>query len=97
MPVPKGKRYGGRQKGTPNKPKPYMQMLEQMLEQYIGETDPKTGATALMNDLLSLPPVARISAVEKFLNYCKPKKQAVQADITAQTDTTIEQTIINLL
>lgn len=88
---------GGRKKGTPNKPKPYMAMLEATLEQYVGETDPKTGVTALQNDLLQLEPQARLNVVEKFLNYCKPKMQSIQADLSTDTDTSIEQTIIKLM
>lgn len=91
------RKTGGRKKGTPNKPKPYMAMLEATLEEYVGNPDPKTGATALQTDLAQLEPLARLNVVEKFLNYCKPKMQSIQADVNAEADTSIEQTIIKMM
>ena len=98
MPKPKGTpKTGGRIKGTPNKPKPYMEVLEATLEKYINEQDSK-GRTKLEKDLVAInSPKDRLYAVEKFLNYIKPKKQAVQADLTTGGETPVETLVISLL
>lgn len=73
-----------------------MDILESTLEQYIGQPV-QDGLTALQKDLKDLEPKERIYAAEKFLNYIKPKKQAVSADLTLAQEKPIEAVIRDMI
>lgn len=79
-------RIGGRKKGTPNKPKPFKEILSNHSMQYFS-ADPETGLSSFEKDLKALKPSERVEAEIKILSYHTPKIQAIAAVVqSSQTD-----------
>lgn len=75
----KGRKTGGRVKGTPNKSTNEGKKIAlDFLSRY-------SDSGQMEQDFLSIEdPVVRLSMAEKFLNYVMPKKQATAVDLTVE-------------
>lgn len=72
-----GKKYGGRQKGTPNK-------TTTMTKEVIANLLSDYQETGLMHeDWLKLTPKDRMYVMTSLTNYVMPKMQAVAVDLNA--------------
>lgn len=71
----KGKKTGGRQKGTENKVTRFTK------EKLCGIIDHYTSTGLLDSDLLALEPKDRLVIMERFMQYTLPKMQAVAVDL----------------
>lgn len=72
-----GKKYGGRQKGTPNK-------TTTMTKEVIAKLLSDYQETGLMHeDWLKLTPKDRMYVMTNLTNYVMPKMQAVAVDLNA--------------
>jgi len=70
--VAKGKKYGGRQKGTPNKREAYsvQKRLEEMGFDLIGE---------ILNEIAEMEdPMDRAQCYLRLLEYCDAKRKAIE-------------------
>lgn len=86
----KGKKTGGRQKGTPNKASAVVRgAIAQMLDDYF------TSET-FANDIAQLEPKDRVSAMEKFAAYVSPKLQTTTLDMTVENKNAIEDRLAEL-
>lgn len=86
----KGKRYGGRAKGTPNKVTSDMrQLISNILSEY-------SECGMMGSDFKSLEPKDRLVIAERLMQYAIPKLQATTLDVAEGTKTTIEETLIQL-
>lgn len=91
----KGKKTGGRQKGTPNKPKALKIVMQEHSTSYY--TQPLSdGRTQFQQDLDELTPSERIQAEIKLLNKTVPDVKAVDASITHSVHATIEERLSQL-
>lgn len=91
----KGKKTGGRQKGTPNKPKALKIVMQEHSTSYY--TQPlRDGRTQFQQDLDELTPSERIQAELKLLNKTVPDVKAVDASITHSVHATIEERLSQL-
>lgn len=80
----KGKKTGGRTKGTPNKDKPLKATLRQhSLEYFAPNPDNPDGISDFEKDLKGLTPCDRVDAELKLLRFHTPQMQATAVDITA--------------
>ncbi|MBS9768311.1 MAG: hypothetical protein KGV44_12425 [Flavobacteriaceae bacterium] len=71
---PKGsKKYGGRQKGTPNKT---TESTRQWLKMFLDENQKQ-----IEEDFRALEPKERLQVFERLLQYTLPKMQSVSANI----------------
>ena len=66
-------RFGGRQKGTPNK-------INSDLKEWITSII-NNGQSQFIDDLRQLEPKERVKVYTGLLNYVLPKQQAIQAEI----------------
>lgn len=72
----KGKKTGGRAKGTPNRDAAaFRDFLQDLID---------SNRDNIINDLNSLPAKDRLMILEKFMAYCYPKPQAVEIKGTAE-------------
>ena len=86
----KGKKTGGRKKGTPNKVSGDMKaVLAAFCSDYYNSGE-------FLKDFFNLDPKDRLDIFTKILPYFTPKMQAVQADINAAVNKTIEDELIRL-
>lgn len=76
-----GRKTGGRQKGTPNKPK--QELLAKIQEQYPGY-HPVMAMAALANDE-DAPDFLRFQANKEVAQYIEPKRKALE--VTGELDT----------
>lgn len=91
----KGKKYGGRVAGTPNKTTSTTRdFVSTLLTMY--QSDSKDGVSLMYQDFLSLEPKDRITVAEKLMQYTTPKMQAVAVDTSGVKPITIEQRIADL-
>lgn len=67
-----GKKFGGRQKGTPNKVNTTTAETKQMLQNVVTKQIEKLETT-----LSKLEPVERVNALSKLLPYILPKQQDI--------------------
>ena len=83
-----GKKYGGRQKGTPNK---VTGDVRQWLSELID-----SNRSQIEKDIKKLDPKDRLQILEKFMQYTIPKMQSISAniDLNELTDQKLN-TIIN--
>ena len=86
----RGKKTGGRQKGTPNKTTSFMrEVITEKWWQYqeSGQFD---------KDLEELPPQVRAVLMERYAQYIAPKMKSVDMDVTAKFVHTIEDKLLQL-
>ena len=81
----KGRKTGGRQLGTPNKPKPIKNVLSAHSMQYYTEpvADDPLHRSQFVIDLQQLTPAERVQAEGKLLNKSVPDLKAVDANISS--------------
>jgi len=91
----KGMKTGGRQKGTTNKPKPNIKVLEKVIGAYFDDTE--EGISQFAKDLGVLEPGERLTHVKDFMPYLYPRLQTVQVDATIEADVTFEKEIMKML
>ncbi len=100
----KGRKTGGRVKGTPNKENPLKGYIRAHSMSYFeprARKDPETGiefeASDFEMDILALPPDDRVNAELRLLKFHLPEMKAIDMDMTL-TDTakTIEQRLAEL-
>lgn len=87
---PGGKKYGGRQKGTPNK------ISSKVRDILAHVTDEYYNSPLFQEDLQSLTPKDRIQSMERFANYIVPKLQSTTLDIEQESQKTIEDKLLEL-
>ncbi len=86
----KGKKTGGRQKGTPNKTSATVRKaIADIINNYY---DSET----FISDIAALKPKDRVDAMEKLAAYVVPKLQATSIDIAEDSVKTIEDKLIEL-
>lgn len=107
-----GKKTGGRQKGTPNKPNPLKEMLRAQSSAYFepNVTIDDEEIAALTHipvgsvvsrfdlDMAMMKPVERATIQEKLLRYHTPQMQSVSAEVSLSGDiaATIEDRMARL-
>ncbi|MBQ9203489.1 MAG: hypothetical protein IJ155_04515 [Prevotella sp.] len=86
----KGKKTGGRQKGTPNKATAFTkEVISDILSDYYS-----TGQMA--KDMKELEPKERVDAILKLAAFVTPKPQSIDMSITSSKKKTIEDTLEEL-
>ncbi len=100
----KGKKTGGRQKGTPNKENPLKGYLRAHSMAYFAprpQTDPITGNALTISDfeadMIAMDPDQRVNAELRLLEFHTPKMKAVEVDMDISgTVVTIEDRLREL-
>ncbi len=95
----KGKKTGGRKKGTPNKATPEKRAIKQLLQEHsIAYITPKAdGMSDLDRDLIEMEPAQRATVEVKLMEFHTPKMQATSIDARIkETSITIEDRLIRL-
>lgn len=86
----KGKKTGGRQKGTPNKTTAFSKsVIQNILTDY-------TNSTLFEKDLKDIEPKDRLDIMVKLMAFTTPKPQSVDMSITSNRPKTIEETLMEL-
>ena len=87
----KGKKTGGRQKGTPNKASAFMKgVFQDIVQNYILSETPEKSEFGknFVTDLGKLDPKDRIDVMIKFAQFVVPKPQSIAfEDNTGEKDT----------
>lgn len=107
-----GRKTGGRQKGTPNKPNPLKEQLRAQSTAYFEPSitidDEEIAAATHMPvgsvvsrfdlDMAMMDPKDRATIQEKLLRYHTPQMQSVSAEVSLSADitTTIEERLARL-
>lgn len=86
----RGKKTGGRQKGTPNK------TTKAIREKLAEATSDYFNSEVFLQDLAVLEPRDRVSLMERLTQYVAPKMQSTSIDATVETRATIEDRLIAL-
>lgn len=73
-----GRKTGGRVKGTPNKPKPSQEVVNNTLSPAVADY---YSSGKFAEDLIELTPKERITVMERLTNYVLPKKQSTNVDL----------------
>lgn len=81
-----GKKFGGRQKGTPNKVNSTTAETKQLLQNVVTKQIEKLETT-----LSKLEPVDRVNALSKLLPYILPKQQGVEIEVKNERVRTSEE------
>lgn len=76
----RGYKTGGRVKGTPNKPKPYKQIIYECISSGVSDY---FEAGLFAQDVQALDPKDRITVMEKLSQYVVPKQQSQKVDVAA--------------
>lgn len=95
----KGKKTGGRKKGTPNKATPEKRAIKQLLQEHsIAYITPKDdGMSDLDRDLVEMEPAQRAMVEVKLMEFHTPKMQATSIDARIkEANITIEDRLIRL-
>lgn len=104
----KGKKTGGRKKGTPNRDTPQKKAIKAILQQhsiaYITadkEAVDENGGTVMVSqldlDLARMEPKDRAAVEVRLLEFHTPKMQSTSVDVSLQdTSITIEDRLIRL-
>lgn len=89
--MPKGVKYGGRQKGSLNKTTAISkQVITELLSDY-------HNSGLMTEDFKALEPKERIAISEKLMQYVMPKMQSTAVDLNATvTEKTIEDKLAQL-
>lgn len=86
----KGKKTGGRQKGTLNKTTAFTkELLTELLSDY-------QESGLLGDDFKKLEPKERIDAAIKFAGFILPKPQAIDMTVSGEIKKTIEDKLLQL-
>ena len=86
----KGKKTGGRQKGTPNKATAFSKsVIQEILTDY-------TSSELFDKDLKAIEPKDRLDIMVKLMAFTTPKPQSVDMSITSNMPKTIEDTLKEL-
>lgn len=86
----KGKKTGGRQKGTTNKiTRTIRERLSEVTSQYYN-------SELFAKDIAQLEPKDRVTLMERLTNYVAPKMQSTTIDATVDTRKTIEDKLVEL-
>lgn len=86
----KGKKTGGRKKGTPNKATAFSkEVINDILTDY-------RESGALGKDISQLEPKERLDVMIKLMGFVTPKPQSISMDITSSNSITIEDTLAEL-
>ena len=86
----KGKKTGGRQKGTPNKSTAFSKsVIQEILTDY-------TSSDLFRKDMQDLDPKDRLDIMVKLMAFTTPKPQSVDMSITSNIPRTIEDTLKEL-
>lgn len=86
----KGKKTGGRQKGTPNKSTSAIR--EAIAKQWQRYQD----SGQFEQDIDALDPATRASVMEKFAQYVSPKMKSMDVDVCHNVSLTIEDRLRQL-
>ena len=83
----KGKKTGGRTKGTPNKDKPLKAMLREHSLRYFSPNPDNPGELSDFDiDMLVMPPTDRADAELKLLRFHTPQMQSTAVDLTVNDE-----------
>ena len=86
----RGKKTGGRVKGTPNKAtKTIREKLSEVTSDYYN-------SDKFFQDLAQLEPKDRVALMERLTNYVAPKMQSTTIDATVESRKTIEDKLVEL-
>ena len=86
----KGKKTGGRAKGTPNKTSGVVRAaIAKVLDEYFN-------SETFLSDIAELDAKDRVAIMEKFASYTTPKLQATTLDMTMESKKTIEDKLSEL-
>ena len=86
----RGKKTGGRTKGTPNRTtKTARDILAETTSEYYNSEQ-------FIKDLAVLDPKDRLTIMEKLTGYVVPKMQSTTIDATVETRKTIEDKLLEL-
>lgn len=86
----KGKKTGGRQKGTPNKATAFSkELISEILSDYYDSGQ-------MADDMKALEPKERVDAIIKLAAFVTPKPQSIDMSITEGKKKTIEDTLDEL-
>lgn len=89
----KGKKTGGRQKGTPNKATAFSKsVIQEILNDYTSSEEEKK----FKNDIEKLDPKDRIDIMVKLMGFITPKPQSVDMNLTSNIPKTIEDKLKEL-
>lgn len=80
----KGKKTGGRQKGTPNK------STTAIREAIAAQWQRYQENGKFQKDIDELDPATRINVMEKFAQYISPKMKSMDVDVSHKVSLTIE-------
>lgn len=93
----KGKKTGGRKKGTPNKPKPDREIIKSHNMAYFRPNlDNPEGISDFEKDLKLLTPAERVNAEIRMLKYHMAELKSIDMDATVTTNKTIEDRLLEL-
>ena len=86
----RGKKTGGRTKGTPNKTtRTIRECLAEATSDYYNSDN-------FLKDLAALEPKERVMIMERLTQYVAPKMQSTTIDATVETRKTIEEKLLAL-
>lgn len=86
----RGKKTGGRTKGTPNKTtKTIREKLSEVTSDYYN-------SDKFFQDLAQLEPKDRVMLIERLTNYVAPKMQSTTIDAKVESRKTIEDKLVEL-
>lgn len=86
----KGKKTGGRTKGTPNKATAFSKaVIQDILTEY-------TDSGSFNKDMKKLEPKDRLDIIVKLMAFTTPKPQSIDMSVTAVKNKTIEKTLKEL-
>lgn len=90
-----GRKTGGRVKGTPNKPKPYKQIIYGAISE---AADLYFKSGLFQEDINALEPKDRVVVMERLCQYVVPKQQSQRVDVsaTANVSATLTDTLNEL-
>lgn len=89
----KGKKTGGRQKGTPNKATAFSKtVIQELLDDYTSSD----GDKKFKHDIEKLEAKDRLDIMVKLMSFITPKPQSVDMSITSTMSKTIEDTLTQL-
>ena len=86
----KGKKTGGRTKGTPNKATAFSKaVIQDILTEY-------TDSGSFNKDMKKLEPKDRLDIIVKLMAFTTPKPQSIDMSVIAVKNKTIEKTLEEL-
>ena len=86
----KGKKTGGRQKGTPNKA---TNTIKTVISEFVSDY---FNSKLFSEDLKKLEPKERFDVIIKMAGFVVPKPQTIALDMTQEAQETIEDMLVRL-